>query len=114
MHLLINTFADVPRPLKFAQVSEGTNTKEESGEPSDGPEDELDGEDGENNTGVSARTPAVARGSDISLIDTTSEGVSSLHLSCIRLQVTCGRCKTPADMRVSLPKDGAALDAAGK
>ncbi|CDI74615.1 zinc finger (CHY type) protein, putative [Eimeria praecox] len=68
------------------------------------------GQDGEVHLGVE---PQTLRGTDVSLIGSTTEGISSLHLSCIQLQVTCGRCRAAVDLRVSLPKDGASLEPAG-
>ncbi|KAL8270519.1 hypothetical protein Esti_005556 [Eimeria stiedai] len=62
--------------------------------------------------GEDAKT-TLLRGCDISLLEPVTEGVASLHLSCVRLQVACGRCRNPVDMRVALPKDGETLEAAG-
>ncbi|KAL8452921.1 hypothetical protein Emag_002138 [Eimeria magna] len=57
--------------------------------------------------------PTLLRGCDVSLLEPVTEGVASLHLSCVRLQVACGRCRNPVDMRVALPKDGETLETAG-
>ncbi|KAL8439880.1 hypothetical protein Efla_000852 [Eimeria flavescens] len=54
------------------------------------------------------------RGLSVSLLEPVTEGIASLHLSCVRLQVACGRCKHAIDMRISLPKDGTTLEAAGR
>ncbi|KAL8447512.1 hypothetical protein Emed_004300 [Eimeria media] len=62
--------------------------------------------------GEEGRT-TLLRGCDISLLEPHTEGVASLHLSCVRLQVACGRCRNPVDMRVALPKDGETLETAG-
>ncbi|CDJ49377.1 zinc finger (CHY type) protein, putative [Eimeria brunetti] len=72
-----------------------------------------EGQDSEAQLGTEAGASRTLRGSDISLIDSTTEGVSSLHLSCIQLQVTCGRCRAVVDLRVSLPKEGASMEPAG-
>ncbi|KAL8428063.1 hypothetical protein ACSSS7_007417 [Eimeria intestinalis] len=57
--------------------------------------------------------PTLLRGCDISLLEPVTEGVASLHLSCVRVQVACGRCRNSVDVRVALPKDGETLETAG-
>jgi len=50
---------------------------------------------------------------DISLVGLQLVGVSVVHLAAIRLQLSCGRCKTASDVNMSFPKDGTTLAPAG-
>lgn len=62
---------------------------------------------------VSEGLAGTLRGCDVLLLEPVTHGVSSLHLSCLRLQVSCNRCKCMTDMRVALPKEGVTLEPAG-
>lgn len=93
----------VNKPEKAEELHEATNEAVPDSK----------GEDGEAQVEINKGPSQAVRGTDVSLIDSTTEGVSSLHLSCIQLQVTCGRCRAVVDVRVPLPKDGASLEPAG-
>lgn len=110
---------DVVTPVLLqAHAGEGSDDKldkreapQQSG--SDGDEPDVQGRERARPSHEADATPALVRGCDVSLLEPTTDGVSSLHASCVRLQVACSRCKGVADMRVALPKDGATMEPAG-
>ncbi|OEH76667.1 zinc finger (chy type) domain-containing protein [Cyclospora cayetanensis] len=77
------------------------------------PDDRAQDEDKNVHLGKAGATAVTLRGCDVSLLEPVAEGATSLHLSALRLQVACSRCKSEFDMRVVLPKNGATLEPAG-
>lgn len=102
--------------LQVATEGESTSKLDEVKEPHESTSEAVlasKKQDGEVQLEAEEGRAQAVRGSDVSLIGSKTEGVSSLHLSCIQLQVVCGRCRAAVDLRVALPKDGASLEAAG-
>lgn len=66
--------------------------------------------DGEGAAGASSNT---LQGASLALVGLQLVGTSAIHPAALKLLVSCGRCKSPLDMKLSTPKDGTVLEVTG-
>lgn len=53
------------------------------------------------------------QGASLALVGLQLAGTSTIHPAALKLLVSCGRCKSPVDMKLATPKDGTVLEITG-